>query len=138
MLKIARKYRQIYVTQWYPSKFGRQDGPELEKNKHQHETIVRQIIPTRTGLNNIKSTCAVWLWSINGVQPIIEENVIIKDIPIDRRILESQSKSSYNYNLEYSTHQKIQKKKYLVNFNNDDLDYEVEVDENVVLSEVIV
>lgn len=79
MLKIARKYRQIYVTQWYPSKFGTQDPKFLKDNKHLHETVVRQIIPTRTGLNNIKSTGAVWLWTTNGTIPTKEELVIRKE-----------------------------------------------------------
>jgi hypothetical protein len=66
ILKIARKHRQVYVTQWYPSKFGRQDVPAVEEDPHRHEVIIRQIIPTRTGLNNIKSTATVWLWTRNS------------------------------------------------------------------------
>lgn len=130
LLKVARKYRQIYVTQWYSSKFGRQDGPELEKNKHQHETIVRQIIPTRTGLNNIKSTCAVWLWSVNGIQPFIEEKVIIKEIT-DRRVLEAQS----IYHEKHSILRKIEEKNQNINFNyNEQIESEVEVEINPIFN----
>jgi hypothetical protein len=83
ILKIARKYRQIYVTQWYPSQFGTQDPSQLGENKHAHETVVRQIIPTRTGLNNIKSTGAVWLWLRNGTQVTKEEFVIRKEWTVE-------------------------------------------------------
>jgi hypothetical protein len=79
ILKIARKYRQLYVTQWYPSKFGSQDLDQLTGNRHLHETVVRQIIPTRTGLNNIKSTGVVWLWLKNGTEVKREETVIRKE-----------------------------------------------------------
>jgi hypothetical protein len=77
-MKIARKYRQIYVSQWYPVQFGRQDGPELEGDPHRHQAIVRQIIPTRTGLGNIKSTGVVWLWMVNGSNPIKENHDAVK------------------------------------------------------------
>lgn len=83
ILKIARKYRQIYVTQWYPSQFGTQDPSQLGENKHLHETVVRQVIPTRTGLNNIKSTGAVWLWLRNGTQVTKEEFVIRKEWTVE-------------------------------------------------------
>lgn len=101
ILKIARKYRQIYVTQWYPSKFGSQDPTILKGNKHLHETVVRQIIPTRTGLNNIKSTGAVWLWTTNGTVSMKEEMVIRKEwtkddnwthYPTKRQLQEAQEK----------------------------------------------
>jgi hypothetical protein len=79
ILKIARKYRQLYVTQWAPSKFGSQDLAQMKGNRHLHETVVRQIIPTRTGLNNIKSTGVVWLWLQNGTEVKKEELVVRKE-----------------------------------------------------------
>lgn len=102
ILKIARDYRQVYVTQWYPKKFGRQDSVSAsgtgtgtpvnananvkkeEKNDdvtsalHRHETVIRQVIPTRTGMKNIKSTAAVWLMSTNMTAPTIPEVGVFK------------------------------------------------------------
>jgi len=78
VLRVARKYRQIYITQWYPSKFGRQDVPAVEKDPYRHTTIVRQIVPTRTGLGNIKSTAAVWLSHTNGSEPEIPPRILRK------------------------------------------------------------
>lgn len=73
VLKVARSHKQVYITQWYPKKFGRQDVTAVLDNAHRHETVIRQIIPTRTGLNNIKSTAAVWLMSTNFTAPTITE-----------------------------------------------------------------
>lgn len=73
VLKVARAHRQVYVTQWYPHKFGRQDVAAVAEDVHRHETVIRQVIPTRTGLGNIKSTAAVWLMGTNFSAPTIPE-----------------------------------------------------------------
>ena len=73
ILKVARDYRQVYITQWYPRQFGRQDVAAVSENPYRHTTVVRQIIPTRTGLNNIKSTAAVWLMWTNFTRPTIPD-----------------------------------------------------------------
>lgn len=78
VLKAAREHRQIYVTQWYPRKFGRQDVASVANDPHRHETVVRQIIPTRTGLNNIKSTAAVWQIWTNYTPHVVAERAIKK------------------------------------------------------------
>jgi hypothetical protein len=79
VIKVARDHRQVYITQWYPKKFGRQDVAAVMDSPHRHETVVRQVIPTRTGLNNIKSTGAVWLMLTNFSAPKIVEAVIQKE-----------------------------------------------------------
>lgn len=79
VLKIARDQRQVYVTQWYPKKFGRQDVAAVEEDAHHHETVVRQVIPTRTGLGNIKSTASVWLMATNFTKPRIAESAVKKE-----------------------------------------------------------
>jgi hypothetical protein len=68
----------VCVTQWYPAKFGRQDVPAVEEDPHRHETIVRQVVPTRTGLSGIKSTGAVWLAAVNGTVPEIPPPMVRK------------------------------------------------------------
>lgn len=59
VLTIARKYRQIYITTWYPNKFGAK--PTDKKTPHRHTSLLKQIVPTRTGLNRLKSITPVWL-----------------------------------------------------------------------------
>ena len=78
VLDVARKHRQVLVTQWFPSKFGRQDVPAVEANAHRHTTIVRQVLPTRTGMGGIKSTGAVWLAAVNDSEPVIPPQMIRK------------------------------------------------------------
>lgn len=79
VLQVARDHRQVYVTQWYPKKFGRQDVAAVANDPHKHETVIRQVIPTRTGLGNIKSTAAVWLMSTNFTKPMIPERAVKKE-----------------------------------------------------------
>jgi hypothetical protein len=78
VLKIARQNRQVYITQWFPKKFGRQDVAAVMDDPHRHETVIRQIIPTRTGLNNIKSTASVWLMWTNFTSPTLPEVAVKK------------------------------------------------------------
>ena len=80
MLVIARDYHQVYLTVWYPHVFGEETKVKGEKtgetitvdtedNSHRHEVIIQQIVPTRTGLNGIKSTSTVWMSAINNSAP---------------------------------------------------------------------
>lgn len=67
VLVIARHYRQVYVTAWYPHAFGKaHDDPE---DPHRHTSVLQQVIPTRTGLFGIKSTVPVWMSAINRTEP---------------------------------------------------------------------
>eukprot|EP00596_Hydrurales_sp_CCMP1899_P006160 CAMPEP_0119053110 /NCGR_PEP_ID=MMETSP1177-20130426/74202_1 /TAXON_ID=2985 /ORGANISM="Ochromonas sp, Strain CCMP1899" /LENGTH=206 /DNA_ID=CAMNT_0007032937 /DNA_START=221 /DNA_END=841 /DNA_ORIENTATION=- len=78
ILEIARKHKQIYITAWYPHSFGKRSlneektftdrrklndrsNEEDRTDLHRFDVILQQIIPTRTGLDGIKSTAAVWL-----------------------------------------------------------------------------
>lgn len=71
MMWIARKYKQVYLTLWYPNKFGEPtDKEDVTADPFRYVSLLQQIIPTRTGLNDIRSTSAVWLSSINGTEPI--------------------------------------------------------------------
>jgi hypothetical protein len=67
-LTIARKYRQIYVIVWYPNHFGKRKEEEGLDPYH-HSSILQQIIPTRTGLDHIKSTSVVWISEFNHTEP---------------------------------------------------------------------
>jgi hypothetical protein len=86
VIQIARDYKQVYVTVWYPHSFGRQratnptyvgqQDPEISAalyaarddatSPRTFEVILQEILPTRTGLNGIKSSSVVWLSAING------------------------------------------------------------------------
>jgi hypothetical protein len=68
MLTVARKYYQIHIMLWYPYQFGT-DEYVNEDDKYRHYSIIQSIIPTRTGLDGIKSTSAVWLSSVNESAP---------------------------------------------------------------------
>lgn len=64
---IARKYRQVYITVWYPHKFGQISASEIEKktDQYRYHTIIQQTLPTRTGLFDLQSTGVVWLSAVN-------------------------------------------------------------------------
>ena len=67
VLVIARHYRQVYVTAWYPHAFGKaHDDPD---DPHRHTSVLQQVIPTRTGLFGIKSTVPVWMSAMNHTEP---------------------------------------------------------------------
>lgn len=57
IIEIARMFRLVYVTMWYPNQFG--SGVTIDELRN-HSTIVQQVFPTRTGLNSLKSTVTVW------------------------------------------------------------------------------
>jgi hypothetical protein len=68
VLEIARKHKQVYVVAWYPSRFG--NDLHVDRNdKYKHFSLIQEIVPTRTGLNGIKSKAAVWLTSVNETEP---------------------------------------------------------------------
>lgn len=111
VLVVARKYKQVYITVWYPHQFGGvqrrtasegrsliekesvvpipvtratftevgEDNSILVHEQHRflkefhesyrHINIIQQIIPTRTGLDGIKSSAAVWVSAINDTEP---------------------------------------------------------------------
>lgn len=76
MMWIARKYKQVYLTLWYPNKFGEHENADEAKSEpHRYVSLLQQIIPTRTGLNELRSTSAVWLSGINGTEPTPPETI---------------------------------------------------------------
>ena len=40
-----------------------------ETQLHRHTSLLQQVIPTRTGMNELKSVAAVWLSAVNGSDP---------------------------------------------------------------------
>ena len=56
VLSVARKYKQVYITVWYPHNYGKNGDVSND-----FDVILQEIIPCRTGLNDIKSISVVWL-----------------------------------------------------------------------------
>ena len=105
VLQIARDYKQIYITVWYPHSFGKRaltvkkekngltDKSDADADKkleivdsaddttvgakvrdaeaplHRLEVVLQQIIPTRTGMSQMKSTATVWMSALNQTEP---------------------------------------------------------------------
>jgi len=74
MMTLGRRYKQVYLLRWTPKVFGLVD----EADPYRHQCIIQQVLPTRTGLNGIKSTVTVWLSSVNGSEPKIPPRVVRK------------------------------------------------------------
>ena len=69
----------MYVTAWYPHKFGNHiHGDETARSDpYRFTSIIRQILPTRTGLDSVKSTAAVWLSAVNSTAlPGLQEKAV--------------------------------------------------------------
>lgn len=65
ILDLARNLKMAYIYVWYPHRFG-----EVNNLKpHHHKVIIQEVIPTRTGIDRIKSSVTVWLSAINGSEP---------------------------------------------------------------------
>lgn len=65
MLWTARKFKQIYIMVWYPHQFGSAETAVKTGQKHKFSNIIQMVIPTRTGMDGLKSTAAVWLMARN-------------------------------------------------------------------------
>ena len=52
---------------------------EDDYDKHLYETILQQVIPTRTGLAYLQSTVPVWMSAVNSSAPTRRELVYRKD-----------------------------------------------------------
>ena len=68
VLWIARRYRQTYVTVWYPRTFGTVSDITSDIDPQRLTNVIREIVPTRTGLNELRSTAVVWLSLPNDTQ----------------------------------------------------------------------
>jgi hypothetical protein len=71
ILEIARNLKLIYVVEWFPHAFGVVDPA----HPHKHEVVIQQVVPTRTGLDPIKSSVTVWLTAVNGSQPLLPPRI---------------------------------------------------------------
>ncbi len=67
ILDLARNLKMTYIYVWYPHQFG--EVNELKPNYH--KVIIQDVLPTRTGIDRIKSSVAVWLSAVNGTEPTI-------------------------------------------------------------------
>lgn len=56
IMTIARKYKQVCIYRWHPHRWG--EG--TKDNAFKHTTIVQDVLPTRTGLNIVRSTAIVY------------------------------------------------------------------------------
>ena len=90
VLVIARNHRQVCITAWYPHEFGRptkeqdQFRDQSRKNDpdfdtHLYESVLQQVIPTRTGLTHLRSTVPVWMSAFNFTEPQKRQLVYRKD-----------------------------------------------------------
>lgn len=89
MLLIARHYRQTYLTLWYPHTFGQASQGGEDPNAYTN--IIQEVVPTRTGLNEVRSKVAVWLSSTNLTEPEVPSFVSAKEWTAEDRDLWSQS-----------------------------------------------
>ena len=75
ILNVARDFKLAYIFQWFPHRFGAEDSDDPLK----HVVVVQEIVPTRTGLDNIKSSATVWLSAINFTEPFRPPTIIKKE-----------------------------------------------------------
>lgn len=93
ILEVARRFKQIYVTIYYPHTFGHAppsasatSSPTPQGNlpaitskysnsrpEHKYTNILREVVPTRTGLDAIKSSAVMWLSKVNDAEPHLSD-----------------------------------------------------------------
>ena len=95
LLWTARKHKQIYIMVWYPHQFGDKEQSPGSVRSHKHENIIQMVIPTRTGMDGLKSTAAVWMMARNETAMKIPEK-IVRMTPSERRRLQAQEISVVN------------------------------------------
>lgn len=101
IVNVARLHKQSYITLWYPQQFGKlnitynildndNDNQDILINKfikynklisnnYLYTSLIQEFYPTRTGLNELKDSSAVWLTKVNNIEAwkideTIEEN----------------------------------------------------------------
>lgn len=109
ILEVARRYKQVYITIYYPHTFGQASPsdnppkpippppppsvsslPEVvsrysnHRPAHRYTNILREVVPTRTGLDQVKSTCVVWLSKVNGGEPRLADEAYLASIVFKR------------------------------------------------------
>ena len=58
---MARKYKNVAVYRWHPHTFGK----AVEEDPYRHVSIIQDVVPTRTGLDLVKSSVVVWMTAVN-------------------------------------------------------------------------
>jgi hypothetical protein len=81
VLWVARRFKQVSVTVWYPHRFGEHaaDDPKADtypRRKFKHTNIIQTVIPTRTGLDMLRSTSAVWMMERNNTPITIPPRLV--------------------------------------------------------------
>ena len=95
VLKIARDNRQTYIFIWFPYRFGA-EAAAADTDKHRHQNIIQQVVPTRTGFNGIKSDTVVWMSAVNSSAPRKVETVRQKPWTDDDHWTKYTSQSTAN------------------------------------------
>jgi hypothetical protein len=72
----ARKFKQIYILVWYPHRFGAEEAGATHTERHKYQNIIQMVVPTRTGLDGLRSTAAVWLTAHNDTAPTIKPRMV--------------------------------------------------------------
>ena len=75
VLVVARKFKQSYITLWYPSTYGFSDEGS---NPHKFKSLIQQVVPTRTGLGSVKSKAVVWMAKVNHSTPVRKDRLYRK------------------------------------------------------------
>lgn len=75
VMQIARRFKLAYIYQWYPHHFGVVDVGDPYK----HSVVIQEVVPTRTGLDGLKSSATVWLSALNYSEPSRPPKIIRKE-----------------------------------------------------------
>ncbi len=61
-MDLARAYQQFVVYKWFPHVWGNSNnnGINITHSSYHHTSIIQSVIPTRTGLNSIRSKTVVY------------------------------------------------------------------------------
>lgn len=75
VLTVARNFKQVCVFRWHPHTFGKPRESEMAltgRSLRDYVSIIQQVVPTRTGLDALKSSVVVWASQMNSkdLEPI--------------------------------------------------------------------
>ena len=69
VLTVARSFKQVCVFRWHPHTFGKPRESEMAmtgRSPRDYVSIIQQVVPTRTGLDALKSSVVVWASQMNS------------------------------------------------------------------------
>jgi hypothetical protein len=69
VLSLARAFNQMYIYRWHPHRYG-----SLNDESTKYQNIIQEIVPTRTGMQHIKSSVVVWMTHINANKVVRPEH----------------------------------------------------------------